>query len=227
MAEYWPYAHDAQAAERAAQDKFSRYSDLMASSQEFVVQEILSSYYFDEHSCVLDVGAGKGRFASELALHAPHLKLKLFDLPPVLELAKATFQSKGLLDRLTLSPGNFLHDTLPQGADLVTLVRVAHDHPDEVVQQLLQKIHDALPVGGTLLLAEPMAQTQSQSGYGPQQTDAYFHFYLLAMGAGRLRTPEELMQMMSKAGFVVIEKLPNNMPIHAQILLGRKHKCLP
>jgi demethylspheroidene O-methyltransferase len=227
MAEYWPYAHDEQAAERAAQDKFSRYSDLMASSQEFVVQEILSSYYFDEHSCVLDVGAGKGRFASELALHAPHLKLKLFDLPPVLELAKATFQSKGLLDRLTLSPGNFLHDTLPQGADLVTLVRVAHDHPDEVVQQLLQKIHDALPVGGTLLLAEPMAQTQSQSGYGPQQTDAYFHFYLLAMGAGRLRTPEELMQMMSKAGFVVIEKLPNNMPIHAQILLGRKHKCLP
>jgi hypothetical protein len=35
------------------------------------------------------------------------------------------------------------------------------------------------------------------------------------------------MQMMSKAGFVVIEKLPNNMPIHAQILLGRKDKCLP
>jgi demethylspheroidene O-methyltransferase len=96
-----------------------------------------------------------------------------------------------------------------------------------VVQQLLQKIHDALPVGGTLLLAEPMAQTQSQSGDGPQQTDAYFHFYLLAMGAGRLRTPEELMQMMSKAGFVVIEKLPNNMPIHAQILLGRKDKYLP
>lgn len=227
MADYWPYAHDEQAAERAAQDKFSRYSDLMASSQEFVVQEILGSYYFNEHSCVMDVGAGKGRFASELALHAPHLKLQLFDLPPVLELAKATFQSKGLLDRLTSCPGNFLHDTLPQGADLVTLVRVAHDHPDEVVQQLLQKIHDALPVGGTLLLAEPMAQTQSQSGDGPQQTDAYFHFYLLAMGAGRLRTPEELMQMMSKAGFVVIEKLPNNMPIHAQILLGRKDKCLP
>lgn len=115
MAEYWPYAHDAQAAERAAQEKFSRYSDLMASSQEFVVQEILGSYYFEEHRCVLDVGAGKGRFASELALHAKHLSLKLFDLPPVLELAKATFQSKGLIDRLSLCPGNFLHDPLPQG----------------------------------------------------------------------------------------------------------------
>ena len=227
MAEYWPYAHDAQAAERVAQEKFSRYSDLMASSQEFVVQEILKSYYFEEHRCVLDVGAGKGRFASELALHAKHLKLKLFDLPPVLELAKATFQSKGLIDRLSLCPGNFLHDPLPQGADLVTLVRVAHDHPDEVVQQLLQKIHDALPVGGILLLAEPMAKTYSQSADGPTQTDVYFHFYLLAMGAGRLRTPEELMLMMSKAGFVGLELLPNNMPIHARILLGRKPKCLP
>jgi demethylspheroidene O-methyltransferase len=227
MAEYWPYAHDAQAAERAAHDKFSRYSDLMASSQEFVVQEILKSYYFEEHRCVLDVGAGKGRFASELALHARHLKIKLFDLPPVLELAKANFQSKGLMDRLTLCPGNFLHDPLPQGADLITLVRVAHDHPDEVVQQLLQKILDALPVGGIFLLAEPMAKTYSQSADGPTQTDAYFHFYLLAMGAGRLRTPEVLMQMMRKAGFAGVELLPNHMPIHAQVLLGRKPKCFP
>ena len=30
-------------------DKFTRYSQLMAASQGFVVQEILSSYFFDEH----------------------------------------------------------------------------------------------------------------------------------------------------------------------------------
>jgi len=35
------------------------------------------------------------------------------------------------------------------------------------------------------------------------------------------------MQMMSRAGFSNIEQVPNNMPIHAQILLGRKNKCLP
>jgi demethylspheroidene O-methyltransferase len=72
-----------------------------------------------------------------------------------------------------------------------------------------------------------MAKTFSQSVDEPKQTDAYFHFYLLAMGAGRLRTPEELMRMMSKAGFVGVELLPNNMPIHTQILLGRKPQCLP
>lgn len=227
MAAYWPYAHDAQAATRAAQDKFSRYSDLMAASQGFVVEEILSSYFFDEHQCVLDVGAGKGRFACDMAAHAPHLKVKLFDLPPVLELAKNNVQQRGMSERMSFYPGSFLHDELPQGADLVTLVRVAHDHPDDVVKQLLQKIHAALPLGGVLLLAEPMAQTLSASQSGSAQADAYFHFYLLAMGAGRLRTPEELMRLMAEAGFGQIEHLPNAMPIHAQLIVARKSKCLP
>ena len=227
MAAYWPYAHDAQAATRAAQDKFSRYSDLMAASQGFVVEEILSSYFFDEHQCVLDVGAGKGRFACEMAAHAPHLKVKLFDLPPVLELAKNNVQQRGMSERMSFYPGSFLHDELPQGADLVTLVRVAHDHPDDVVKQLLQKIHAALPLGGVLLLAEPMAQTMSASQSGSAQADAYFHFYLLAMGAGRLRTPEELMRLMAEAGFGQIEHLPNAMPIHAQLIVARKSKYLP
>ena len=235
MADYWPYAHDkptgtspeAKVEVEVEVDKFTRYSQLMAASQGFVVQEILSSYFFDEHRCVLDVGAGKGRFVSELAAHAPHLQFKMFDLPPVLALAREGLHAKGLSERVSLHPGSFLHDPLPQGADLITLVRVAHDHPDAVVLQLLQKAYDALPLGGGILLAEPMAQSQSSAVSGDTSVDAYFHFYLLAMGDGRLRTPDELMAMMKAVGFTHVERVPNAMPIHAQILLGRKSKCLP
>ena len=230
MAEYWPYAHEhpAPAATPPSEvDKFTRYSELMAASQGFVVQEILSSYFFDEHRCVLDVGAGRGRFVSELAAHAPHLKFKMFDLPPVLALAREGLQAKGLSERVALHPGSFLDDPLPEGADLITLVRVAHDHPDAVVRQILQKAHAALPVGGVLLLAEPMAQPDEEAGQAGASVDAYFHFYLLAMGAGRLRTPQELQNMMQEAGFTGVEQVPNAMPIHARILLGRKSQCLP
>lgn len=229
MAEYWPYAHDKTAADLppAEVDKFTRYSQLMAASQGFVVQEILSSYFFDEHRCVLDVGAGKGRFVSELAAHAPHLKFKMFDLPPVLALAREGLQAKGLGERVSLHPGSFLDDPLPQGADLITLVRVAHDHPDAVVRQILQKAHAALPEGGTLLLAEPMAQADDEAGAAGTSVDAYFHFYLLAMGAGRLRTPRELQTLMEEAGFTLVEQVPNAMPIHARILVGRKSQYLP
>ena len=229
MAQYWPYAHGKPSASPQAEelDKFTRYSALMAASQGFVLQEILSSYLFGEHRCVLDVGAGRGRFVSELALHAPHLQFKMFDLPPVLALADENLRAKGLRERVQLHPGSFLDDPLPAGADLITLVRVAHDHPDAVVRQLLQKVHDALPPGGTFLLAEPMAHADPAEGAGDASADAYFHFYLLAMGDGRLRTPQELMAMMKEAGFMHVERVPNAMPIHAQILLGRKNKCLP
>ena len=33
--------------------------------------------------------------------------------------------------------------------------------------------------------------------------------------------------MMQEAGFTHVEEVPNAMPIHARILLGRKSQCLP
>ena len=126
--------------------------------------------------------------------------------------------TRGFADRATAFGGDFLRDELPEGADLVTLVRVAHDHPDEHVQAILRAIFAALPPGGTLLLAEPMAQNANQPPLG----DAYFHFYLLAMGAGRLRTTGELGSMMMEAGFSSVELLNNPMPMQTRILIAKK-----
>ena len=230
MAHYWPYSLDAEAkSAQAAQvaqaqaEKYERYSNLMSASQPFVVDEILASYRFDDHRCVLDVGGGQGTFLSRLSSHATHLQLRLFDLPEVAALAQANFARQGLGQRAQAHPGSFLEDPLPRGADLVTLIRVAHDHPDADVRTLLAAIYQALPPGGTLLLSEPMAQ---EPGDAPQG-DAYFHFYLLAMGAGRLRTPGELMAMMAEAGFGHLEVVPNHMPLQTQILIGRKCKGFP
>ncbi len=220
MAEYWPYAAtESAAAPRHWQaDKVSRYSDLMSASQPFVVDEILATYPFDQHQRVLDVGGGQGTFVSRLARHAPHLSLQLFDLPQVVELAEASFRQQGLAGRATVCGGDFLRDPLPPGADLVTLVRVAHDHTDANVKTILRAIHAALPVGGTLLLAEPMAQPAGEPPLG----DAYFHFYLLAMGSGRLRTPQELTSLMAEAGFARITPVVNPMPLQTRILIARK-----
>jgi len=227
MAHYWPYALDdadkAKAAADALQaEKYERYSNLMSASQPFVVDEILASYRFDAHQRVLDVGGGQGTFLSRLGHHAPHLALTLFDLPEVATLARANFARQGLSARSHAVGGSFLQDPLPQGADLVTLIRVAHDHPDADVRTVLAAIYAALPLGGTLLLAEPMAQEVGETPLG----DAYFHFYLLAMGAGRLRSAAELMAMMTEAGFTHVEVVPNAMPLQTQILVGRKSRVV-
>ncbi|MEY4711144.1 MAG: hypothetical protein RIS88_594 [Pseudomonadota bacterium] len=225
MNAYWPYAQsaDPQTLGNWAPDKVALYSELMASSQRFLIDELLAAYPFSDHACVLDVGGGKGAWITALARHAPDLQLKLFDLPPVAELARAHLAQGGVAERVQVHGGSFATGSLPRGADLITLLRVAHDHPDHVVRALLASVHEALPVGGTLLLAEPMAEAEGQ----PATADAYFHFYLLAMGAGRLRTPEELMRLMAEAGFTHLEQVPNPMPLHGRILLGRKSAGLP
>jgi len=216
----WPYtdASDAQAVQGWSDVKVAQYSELMASSQRFVIDELLATYPFEQHRCVLDVGGGKGGWIGALAQHAPTLQLQLFDLPPVVALARRHLQGLGVAQRVAVHGGSFAHDPLPRGADLVTLLRVAHDHPDHVVRALLASIHAALPDGGTLLLAEPMAEPQDRPAAG----DPYFHFYLLAMGQGRLRTPDELMALMTEAGFRRPELLRNPMPMHARLIVGRK-----
>lgn len=221
MHTYWPYTPNQTSVQAAPPATFTRYSALMSTSQRFVIEELLTAYPFADHRRVLDVGGGMGGWVSALASRHPHLRCDLFDLPPVAALAQAHVHSQGLGGRITVHGGSFTADPLPTGADLVTLVRVAHDHADDTVLTVLRAIHTALPLGGTLLLAEPMAQSEGQS-----PSDPYFHFYLMAMGSGQLRTPQALMALMETAGFTHIEMAPNPMPLHAQILVGRKSRAL-
>jgi demethylspheroidene O-methyltransferase len=198
--------------------QLARYSELMARSQRFLIEELLAAYDFGRHRVVLDVGGGQGGWVMALARHAPSLELMLFDLPGVAELARERVQQGGLGARISCHGGSFRSDTLPAGADLITLLRVAHDHADEAVLDLLGAIYRALPAGGHLLLAEPMAEPGGQ----PSRSDAYFHFYLLAMGRGRLRTAAELSELIGRAGFAEVRTIANPVPLHGSLLLARK-----
>lgn len=211
LADYWAYGHASQPAglNRAT---VSSYSEVMSASQSLIADEVLESYRFNEHHCLLDIGGGDGTFALRAARDAPHLQLMLFDLPAVADLARQRFDQAGL-DRAQVFGGDFRHDPLPVGADLITLVRVLHDHSDESVNTILRAVHRALPHGGTLLIAEPMAGTA-----GGESVDAYFNFYLLAMGEGRLRTPDELAGMLRTQGFGSVIEIPSAAPQHVRVL---------
>lgn len=113
--------------------------------------------------------------------------------------------------------GDFRTDPLPEGADIVSLVRVVHDHDDEAAMALLSAAWKALPEGGTLLLAEPMAGTPGAGG-----VEAYFAFYLLAMGSGRPRCAEALTGMLHTAGFTRVRPLATRRPMLVRVLIASK-----
>jgi demethylspheroidene O-methyltransferase len=194
LSRFWSYAGrsgDANPGEAEA------YSRLMAASLPLLADDILNCYRLDRHRRMLDVGGGEGVFAAAAALRNPRLSVAVFDLPDVAARAQARFESLGLGERAITQGGSFFQDPLPRGADLVTLVRIAHDHEDDAVLALLRTVHACLPSGGTLLIAEPMAT----GGAADRVGHAYFGFYLLAMGQGRARTPLEFQSLLREAGF--------------------------
>lgn len=215
LSRYWAYAEAPGDGDAAA---VSGYSRLMAASQPLVAAQILDSYRFARHARMLDIGGGEGRFVESVGRHTPNLTLGLFDLPAVGERARARLESAGLGARTTIHGGNFLADPLPKGYDLVTLVRVLHDHDDEPALALLRAIHAALPPGGRLLIAEPMAGTRGAEPSG----DAYFGWYLYAMGSGRPRTAREIRAMLRAAGFATSAIVPTALPLTCRILLAKR-----
>jgi demethylspheroidene O-methyltransferase len=216
LSRYWAYAGNPSAAALAASE-VAAYSELMAASQPLVTREILAAYPLHQHRRLLDVGGGDGSFVCAVAAAVPGLDLQLFDLPAVAERAVQRFAQNGLAQRAHAFGGDFRRDPLPRGADLVTLVRVLFDHPDETVIELLRAVHRALPPGGTLLIAEPMAGADGAEPMGA----AYFGFYLMAMGRGRSRTPADFERLLTAAGFGAVRVVPTPSPLQTGLLVAR------
>jgi len=82
LARYWPYAAgDAPAG--LTRDEVAPYTALMSASQPMIAQQVVDSYPFRRHRCLLDIGGGDGAFFSVVAQRAPKLRCVLFDLPAV------------------------------------------------------------------------------------------------------------------------------------------------
>ena len=209
----WPYAGSA-APDALARERVGDYSALMSASQPLVAGQVLDAVSLRGHRCLLDVGGGEATFLRAVAERAPHLKLMLFDLPAVAERARERLAGAGLADRVAVHGGSFFHQALPTGADLATLVRVVHDHDDDAALRILAAVHTALGPGGRLLLAEPLADTPGAAAMG----NAYFGFYLLAMGSGRARSADELGDMLRQVGFERVQVLPTRQPLQTGLI---------
>ncbi len=199
LARFWPYVFGAEG--DIAPDVADRYSTLMAESQVLVARDTLAMLPIKGDVTVMDVGGGSGVFLSEVLRRNNRAKGILFDLPEVMPQAAARVARLKLEQRTTLQGGSFREDPLPDGADVISLIRVLYDHEDRTVSALLRAVFAALPAGGRLVISEPMA-----GGAKPDRSgDLYFAFYTMAMGTGKARSAAVIAELCQKAGFVDVQ----------------------
>jgi len=213
LGDFWPYARG-EAEAGLETGAVREYTAVMGESQRMVAEQVIASGALDARSLLLDVGGGNGNFVAAVAAHFPNLTLGVFDLPAVIPLARSNLEKLNLAGRVSLHEGDFHRDELPPGQDLITLIRILHDHDDEPAQRLLGAVHRALRPGGSVLVAEPL-----KAGRGVEAMNSvYFGFYLMAMGSGRPRTWPEIENMLLKAGFRQVKRHLTPLPLICSVI---------
>lgn len=217
LGNYWAYAKntDPGVTDTSVATEVQDYSALMAASQPMVSDQVLQSYSFNRHQKLLDLGGGTGNFLSAVRIRYPTLQLVLFDLPSVNEVTDTAAMAARNID---LHQGDFFTDALPTGADVISLVRILHDHNDDAVVHLLNRVYQALPQDGTVLIAEPLGDTPGAMRVG----DAYFNLYFLAMGKGDPRSAKRLRTMLQQAGFSNVQHHRTSLPLVCSVISARK-----
>lgn len=153
---------------------------------------------------LLDVGAGPGTYTAAFLRAAPKLEATLFDLPPVIEIARVELSKAGLLDRVALVGGDFESDELPAGHDLAWLSAIIHQNGPAQNDALFGRIFRALAPGGRLVVRDHVMERDRTR---PRAGALFAVNMLVGTTHGGTYTFEEIRSGLEKAGFVRVRLL--------------------
>ncbi len=191
------------------------FSEGMSTFSGLEVQCILSSYPFEQHRHVVDVGGAQGPLLHALLAAHSQLTGTLFDLPGVVASAEELRADASIAARCTTRGGDFFQ-SVPEGGDLYILKHVLHDWDDERALAILQTVARAMKPGATLMVAE-----QGIAPPGVPDPSKILDVIMLAMlEGGRERTVEEHRDLMQRAGLQFDRAVTTKGPI--RLFLGRK-----
>jgi len=170
---------------------------------------VLPALHVMGHRRLLDLASGPGTFSRLLAERITGLEVTLFDLPPVLEIARELTAGSPAADRVRFHPGDYRKDPLPGGFDAVLFCGALHQEDPSTAAPLLRAIHDALTPRGTLTIVDMMLAADRG---GPKFSALFSLNMMLTSRNGRVFDEIELSDLARKAGFpeLSVERLENS-----------------
>ena len=147
---------------------------------------------------VLDIAAGHGLFGIELARRNRNAEIFAVDWPSVLEVAKENAQKAGVTDRYKTIPGNAFEVDFGTKYDLALLTNFLHHFDPRTIEDLLRKVHAALPLGGRVVTLDFVPNDDRVT---PPQAAAFSMIMLGTTASGDAYTFCEYQRMFRNAGF--------------------------
>ena len=119
-------------------------------------------------------------------------------------------------ERIRIEAGDFFVDQLPEG-DLYALGRILHDWSEEKILKLLGKVHERLPAGGALLIAEKLLDDDKSGPRWAQLQD----LNMLTCTEGRERTLGEYESLLLRVGFTEVTGCRTASPLDAALAMKK------
>jgi acetylserotonin N-methyltransferase len=161
---------------------------------------VVGAFDLSGFKVLADLGAATGHLAITACEAYPDLKGIVFDMAPVIPIAREHIVASSARDRLSVQAGDFFADALP-AADLYALGRILHDWGEDKIRLLLGRIYQALPAGGGLLIAEKLLFEDRSCPLGAQLQS----LSMLLVTEGKERSLSEYTALLEEAGFVEIK----------------------
>ena len=164
--------------------------------------EIAVAYDLSRFKCLLDVGGASGTYTTAFLKENPDMRAVIFDLEPVIPLARKRIEAEGLMDRVTFVAGDFTTDELPGGCDLALLSAIIHQNSTEENIGLYGKVFRALTPGGTILIRDHI---MNESRTNPLPGALFALNMLINTPGGDTYTFGEVKESLERAGFVGVK----------------------
>jgi predicted O-methyltransferase YrrM len=153
---------------------------------------------------MLDVGGGSGAYSIAFAQASPDLHAEVFDLPPVLPIARGHIARAGLSDRISTRAGDLRRDAFGEGYDLVFISAICHMLGPEENGDLFRRSFQALAPGGRIVVQDFILEPDKTA---PQAAALFSLNMLVGTENGASYSEREYALWLREAGFHEVRRI--------------------
>lgn len=192
------------------------YSDVM-------FPEVLPIVFKEEVGKLLDIGGNTGKFAMQCVGFSNAVQVTIMDLPGQLKKATENIKQSGYENRIHTYSLNLLDQSLPfpSGFDAVWMSQLLDCFSEEQIISILKRAHQSMSKGSFMYILELFwdRQQYEASTYVLNATSLYFT--CLANGNSRMYHSADLINLIKRSGFDIVEEY-NNLGISHTLVKCRK-----
>jgi len=176
--------------------------------------KVVEAFDLSRFRRLADLGGATGHLAITACERYPGLRAVVFDLPQVIEAARAQASRSPAAQRVEVMAGDFFRDELPE-ADLFAMSRILHDWSPDKIHKLLARIYQRLPAGGGILISEKLLR-EDKTGPSSAQLQS---LNMLVCTEGKERTLVEYCRLLEAAGFRNVQGRITGSPLDAVLAI--------